>query len=298
MAGAAVPSVGLQAADDAAVVQVGETQLVLTTDFFTPIVDSASDWGAIAAANAFSDVYAMGGTPAFALNLVAWPRDELPTSLLAEVLLGASEVAAEAGVAIVGGHTIDDPIPKYGLAVIGTLDTGPALRLDSAEPGLDLILTKPIGTGVLTTAHKAGECPEDQLRSAVLSMRTLNRDAANHVRTSGARAVTDVTGFGLLGHALRMARASGIGIRIDSASVPLLAGASDLADRGFVPSGTVRNLEAVEQSLESSLQRNLLLVLADAQTSGGLLAAIPSGADTVYPVIGQTTDRPGVLEVV
>jgi selenide, water dikinase len=302
--------VGLDEADDAAVIRLDdEESLILTLDFFTPLVDDAYTWGRIAAANAASDVYAMGGRPLVALNIVAWPRDVLPLELLGEVLKGGRDIASAGGFAIVGGHSVDDPEPKYGLVVVGRARTDTVMTIDAARPGDVLVLTKPIGTGIITTAIKRDGVGEGPTDAAVTSMTTLNDRAATALTANGIRACTDVTGFGLLGHLHRMLRASGAAAEVDAAAVPLLDGALDLADRGFVPGGSKRNREAVEDHLEwpdaSDLTRALL---TDAQTSGGLLAAVPRNrvddvvaaldGELAHSVIGRVTEgAPGRIAV-
>jgi selenide,water dikinase len=248
---------------------------VQTVDFFTPIVDDPFDWGRIAAANAFSDVYAMGGRPITALNLVAWPVKELPLSLLAQVLEGAAAVAREAGVAIVGGHSIHDPEPKFGMAVTGLVDPDRVVRNSTIRPGDRLILTKPLGLGIISTAIKAGTATPEQLDSAVDTMTTLNEAASQAMLEAGASAATDVTGFGLLGHLAIALAASGVAARIEAPAVPLLAGVLELARQGTVPSGTRANHAFVAPDVDwGDLSEAEQLVLADAQTSGGLLIAI------------------------
>ncbi|WBB61815.1 selenide, water dikinase SelD [Streptomyces sp. WMMC500] len=286
--------VGLEGGgDDAAVVRLdGERALVTTADFFTPVVDDAYDWGRIAAANALSDVYAMGGTPWAAINLLAWPRDTLPMELAAEVLRGGRDVAHAAGCQVSGGHSVTDPEPKYGMSVMGMVHPERMLRLDAAAPGRALTLTKPLGSGVLNARHKAtGEVfPE-----AVAVMAALNRDASVAAVAAGVRAGTDVTGFGLLGHAYKLARASGVTLAIDAAAVPLLADTRPAAVDGFVSGGTRRNLAWVEPWVEfGALPEVDRLVLADAQTSGGLLLA---GEVPGHPVIGEVLP-PGEAPVV
>lgn len=283
--------VGLDDGDDAAAVEIAENRAVLSTaDFFTPVVDDAYDWGRIAAANALSDIYAMGGDPVMAINLVGWPRDMLPLELLSEVLRGGLAVAQQAGCPLIGGHSVDDPEPKYGLAVTGTVDSDRLLRNDAAEAGTPLTLTKPIGLGLLNNRHKAtGEV----FAHAVETMTTLNRDAAEAAQAAGVRAATDITGFGLLGHLHKMCRASGVGAEIEASAVPLVDGAAEALRDGFVSGGTRRNLDWVREHLRlgSSIDEDDLLVLADAQTSGGLLLA---GEVPGYPVIGRTTAEPGM----
>jgi selenide,water dikinase len=274
--------VGLDDGDDAAVVLVDErTALVVTADFFTPVVDDAYDWGRIAAANALSDVYAMGGRPVVAVNLVGWPRDLLPKELLTEVLRGGFDVAREAGCHVGGGHSIDDPEPKYGMAVTGIADPRRLLRNDAAAAGVPITLTKPLGLGVLNNRHKStGEV----FPHAVTTMVALNRDAARAALDSGALAATDVTGFGLLGHLFKMARASGVTAVVDAAAVPYLDGARDALRDGYVSGGTKRNLDWVREHLDATVGEDELLLLADAQTSGGLLVA---GEIPGSPVIGH-----------
>lgn len=261
--------VGLDDGDDAAVVRLdGATAVVLTADFFTPVVDDAYDFGRIAAANALSDVYAMGGRPIVAVNLVGWPRDVLPTELLGEVLRGGVDVARQARCHVAGGHSIDDPEPKYGMAVTGVADPQRLMRNDAARPGLPLSLSKPLGVGVLNNRHKAtGEV----FPQAVASMVALNEQASVAALAAGVAAATDVTGFGLLGHLYKMARASGVSAVVDAAAVPYLDGTREALRDGFVSGGTRRNLDWVRPHLSSAMDDDELLLLADAQTSGGLL---------------------------
>jgi selenide, water dikinase len=275
--------VGATAGDDAAVYRLDEGRaLVLTTDFFTPIVDDPRDWGRVAAANALSDVYAMGGRPLVALNLTAWPNATLPLELLAEVLRGGAEVAAEAGCLVVGGHSVDDPEPKYGLAVVGLADPARLLTVDRALPGDHLVLTKPLGTGVVATALKRGAADPAAVAAAVAAMTTLNAAAAEAALAVGVRAATDVTGYGLLGHLHRMLRASGVAGQVHAARVPFLPGAAELAAAGHVSGGTRANQAALRGhvELEPGLPPVVATLLHDAQTSGGLLLAVPGGALT------------------
>jgi selenide,water dikinase len=273
--------VGADEGDDAAVYRLdGSRALVLTTDFFTPIVDDARDWGRIAAANALSDVYAMGGRPLVALNLTAWPAATLPLELLADVLRGGAEVAREAGCLVVGGHSVDDPEPKYGMAVVGLADPDRLLTMDRARPGDHLLLTKPLGTGVVATALKRGGADPGSVASAVASMTALNAAASEAALAAGVRAATDVTGYGLLGHLHRMLRASGVAGEVDAARVPFLPGAADLAAAGFVSGGTRSNQAflAGRIELDPGVPPVVATLLHDAQTSGGLLLAVPPGA--------------------
>jgi selenide,water dikinase len=279
--------VGLDDGDDAAVVRLPDGRgLVLTTDFFTPVVDDAYTFGRIAAANALSDVYAMGGTPVVAVNLLGWPRDVLPADLAAEVLRGGLEVAQAAGCHVGGGHSIDDPEPKYGMAVTGVVDVERVMRNDAAVAGDALSLTKPLGIGVLNNRHKATGVANDP---AIEVMTTLNREAARAAVAAGIRAATDVTGFGLLGHLYKMARASGVTAVVDAAAVPYLAGAREAVADGFVSGGTRRNLDWVRPHTDlSAVSDDEALLLADAQTSGGLLLA---GEIPGAPVIGEFVPR-------
>jgi selenide,water dikinase len=279
--------VGLDDGDDAAVVRIdGDRALILTTDFFTPVVDDPYDWGRIAAANALSDVYAMGGTPIVAVNLLCWPREVLPFELAAEVLRGGLDIAASAGTHLAGGHSVDDPEPKYGLAVTGIADPARLLRNDSGTPGLPISLTKPLGIGVLNSRHKAtGEV----FPQAVDTMVTLNDRAASAALAAGARCATDVTGFGLLGHAYKLARASAVTIVIDANAVPYLDGARAALRDGYVSGGTRRNLDWVRPQADlSAIDEDEALLLADAQTSGGLLVA---GEIPGAPVVGELLPR-------
>jgi selenide,water dikinase len=291
--------VGLDDGDDAAVVRVESgTAIVATADFFTPVVDDAYDWGRIAAANALSDVYAMGGTPVVAVNLLCWPREVLPMALAGEVLRGGLDVAREAGCHVAGGHSVDDPEPKYGMAVTGVADPDRLMRNDTGRPGLPLTLTKPLGIGVLNSRHKA---TGEEFPQAVKAMTTLNRDAAAAALAAGVSCATDVTGFGLLGHLYKLARASGVTAVVDASVVPYLDGAREALAAGYVSGGTRRNLDWVRPHLATdaaadTVAEDELLLLADAQTSGGLLVA---GELPGYPVIGELIpQRDGVTLIV
>jgi selenide, water dikinase len=263
--------------DDAAVYQIEEHRaLVATADFFTPIVDDPFDFGRIAAANALSDIYAMGARPLFALNLVGFPRKLLSEGLLEEILRGGAEIAREAGAPILGGHSIDDAEPKYGLSVIGEVDPAKIVRNTGARPGDMLVLTKPIGTGIIATALKNDKAPAAAIDAAVKSMTTLNRAASEAMIEVGVRAATDVTGFGLMGHLNEMLAASGVGARIRASRVPLLEGAPALAEAGQLPGGTRRNFDDARPltRFAESIPEWMRLLLCDAQTSGGLLIAV------------------------
>ena len=299
LAGQAQPGllVGLDSGDDAAVSLVAPgLAVVATADFFTPVVDDPYDWGRIAAANALSDVYAMGGRPVVAVNLLAWPRDKLPFELAREVLRGGLDVAAQAGCVVGGGHSIDDPEPKYGMAVTGVVAPDRLLRNDAGRPGMALTLTKPLGLGILNNRHKiTGE----RFEAAVDVMTTLNADAAATALRCGATTATDVTGFGLLGHLHKLARASGCAAVVEAAAVPYLDHSRDYAADGYIPGGSRRNLEWVRPHLRAAgpfgSDELELLLLADAQTSGGLLvgAQLPG-----WPVIGELVAGPlGLITV-
>jgi len=279
--------VGVEHGDDAAVVRVGPSMAVaVTADFFTPVVDDAYTFGQIAAANALSDIYAMGGVPLVAVNLLGWPRDKLPAELAAQVLAGGLERGLAAGCPVAGGHSIDDPEPKYGMAVTGTADPGALLRIDAGQAGLPLSLTKPVGTGVLNAWHKA----TGQVSAAAIEVMTaLNADASRDALAAGARCATDVTGFGLLGHLFKLARASGVSAVVEAAAVPLIEGARAAAAAGYIPGGTRRNLDWVLPHTDpGTMGQDELLLLADAQTSGGLLVA---GEVPGAPVIGELVPR-------
>lgn len=268
--------VGSNTGDDAAVWRLdADRALVSTADFITPVVDDARTWGQIAAANAVSDVYAMGGTPLFALNLVGWNTDALPTALLGEVLLGGSDIATEAGFVVVGGHTIDDPEPKYGMAVTGIVNPDRLLTNAGLRAGQVLILTKPLGVGIITTAIKADIAPQESADAAIASMRRLNNKAAEIAVEAGATGCTDVTGFGLLGHLGRMTVESGVRATVTFDAIPLLPGTVELAEAGSVPGGSRRNLDGNRDLLHADGHAEThQLIVADAQTSGGLVFGV------------------------
>jgi selenide,water dikinase len=271
--------VGNDTGDDAAVVRLPDGHaLVATLDFFTPIVDDPYDWGRIAATNALSDVYAMGGTPFLALNIVNWPVDDLPLEMLGQVLQGGIDVATKAGAVVAGGHSITDPEPKYGMVVLGLADPSTIVRNSTLRPGAALYLTKPIGVGMISTAIKRGVATEEQTRAAIDTMTTLNDAASHAMLEAGAVAATDVTGFGLLGHLHRMVLASGCAAVLDASAVRLLPGALELARSDVVAGGTKRNLAYVRPHTDvGDLTEPEQAVLADAQTSGGLLIAATEG---------------------
>ena len=286
--------VGADTGDDAAVLRIdGGRAVISTVDFFTPVVDDPYDWGRVVAANAMSDVWAMGGEPVLAVNLVGWPRARLDPSLLTDVLRGGADVARLAGCAVAGGHTLDAPEPLYGMAVTGLGDPDRLLRKDAAVAGMPLSLTKPLGLGVLASRHKAtGEV----FPQAVATMTALNREASRAAVAAGLRAATDVTGFGLLGHLFTMLRSSGVGARVHAAAVPLLDGAREAVRDGYVSGGTRRTLEWVRPHLVvgPGVSEEDLVLLADAQTSGGLLVVgeVPGGV-----VVGETVAGAPHVEV-
>jgi selenide,water dikinase len=269
--------VGRETSDDAGVIRVrDDLALIQTLDFFTPIVDDPLTFGRIAAVNALSDVYAMGGTPLTAMNIVCFPRGDMPLDVLEQVLRGGIEKVHEAGALLVGGHSIEDPELKYGLSVTGTVHPDRVVTNAGARPGDVLVLTKPIGTGVLSTALKGGTISPDAEAEAVRWMTTLNRDASEAMQEVGVHACTDVTGFGLLGHALEMAVASGRSLEVRSADVPLIPTALELARAGMIPGGTFRNRQYCEKAVTVDPGVDSLVVdlLSDAQTAGGLLVCV------------------------
>ncbi len=271
--------VGLETFDDAAALKVSdELAICFSADFITPVVDDPTDWGRIAAANSLSDIYAMGAKPLAALNLLCWP-DGLPQAMLSEVLQGGSSTAAEAGCLIVGGHTTIDPEPKYGLAVIGTIEPTALVRNQGAMPGDVLFLTKPLGTGILSTAIKRDAAETTEIEAAVETMASLNRAASRVALDNSARAMTDVTGFGLAGHLLEMLGPMGdLGVRLSMQALPLLPGVLDHMKAGRVPGGAKRNRDACRErvAIDPDVSAELEMLLYDPQTSGGLLIAIAS----------------------
>ena len=263
--------------DDAAVYRIGEhIALVLTVDFFPPIVDDPFSYGAIAVANSLSDIYAMGGRPLLGLNIVGFP-EELPKEVLTEILRGGQAKAQEAGCLIVGGHTVNDQEPKYGLAVVGLVEPGKQVTNAAARPGDRLVLTKPLGTGIISTAAKQGTVEAEVLEGAVSIMSTLNRAAADAMLVVGVNACTDISGFGLMGHLDAMMQGSGTGAKLHLSRVPVIPGAWELIAQGIAPGGTHRNLSAVEHHVawHEAISEEARLLLCDAQTSGGLLISVP-----------------------
>lgn len=306
--------VAAASADDAAVFRLSDTRaLVATVDFFTPIVDDAYTFGAIAAANAFSDIYAMGATPFLALNLVAWPRDPTMLELLGETIRGGADIARDAGALVLGGHSIDDAEPKYGMVALGEVRPDKVITNGGARPGDALVLTKPIGTGVLSTALKHDLIAERDMAPAVRSMTTLNAGALRAMRDveDGVHAATDVTGFGLLGHLRNVLAASEAGARLFAERVPVFAGVRELVERGAIAGGSRRNADAAAQftRFAPSVSETDRMLLSDAQTSGGLLIAVEAGrADALVArlnehqtpaaaVIGEIVKGEGTVEV-
>jgi len=294
--------VGLDPADDAAVYKLSEElALVQTLDFFTPIVDGPRDFGRIAAANALSDIYAMGARPVLALNIVAFPLKELESEVLAEILAGGAEIADEAGVALGGGHSIDDPEPKYGMAVSGVAHPSELLTVAGAQAGDELYLTKPVGGGLITTAAKGGIAQQEWIEGAVESMTTLNAEAAATARAAGAHALTDVTGFGLLGHLHEVCEASGLAAEVDAEAVPAFPGALELAASGRAEAGgSARNAADAEHFTiwAENVPGERRALLTDAMTSGGLLVAVPPEAGMEGVRIGALViGEPGTISV-
>ena len=271
--------IGFDDKDDAAVVRLSDGRLLVqTVDFFTPIDDDPYTFGQIAAANSLSDIYAMGATPLFALNIIGFPINTLPKTDLTKILQGGIDKAEEAGISIVGGHSIDDPEPKYGLVVTGEIDEDKLITNSNAQPGDKLILTKQLGTGIIATAVKGGKAGKEAMTKSAQSMATLNKIAAEIMTKIGVNSATDVTGFGLLGHLLEMCEASKVSAKINYSKLPFLPSVKELAEKGTVPGGTKRNLDFVKDKVQFGEHLTDIdkLLLADAQTSGGLLISLPA----------------------
>ena len=286
--------------------RLGNGNLIIqTVDFFTPVVDDPYQFGQIAAANALSDIYAMGGEPLFALNIVGFPINDLPKNILTEILQGGADKADEAGIPIVGGHSVDDKEPKYGLVVTGEIQKDRIWKNSGARVGDALVLTKPIGTGIIATAIKKGKAPESSIESAVRSMSTLNKESARGLQEYNVSAVTDVTGFGLLGHLKEICESSGVSSEINFQNLEFLDSAKELAMSGIMPGGTKRNLKSVNEVVifNEHLNETEQLLSADAQTSGGLLISMPIKDAESYiekmnglpRLIGHVTDRKNYL---
>ncbi|HUO85408.1 MAG TPA: selenide, water dikinase SelD [Thermoanaerobaculia bacterium] len=311
--------VGHESADDAAVLRIdGSRVLVQTVDFFTPIVDDPELFGEIAAANAVSDIYAMGAEPILGLAIAAFPTDRLPLETLEAILRGGARKAAEAGFVVAGGHTIIDDVPKYGLVVTGIADAASIVRNSTARAGDLLYLTKPIGNGIIVSAARAVHAgffgrlrrtTRPNLDEAIEWMTRLNRDAARVMVAAGVSAATDVTGYGLVGHLLEVCRGSGLGARLHTEAVPSLQGARDLLRRGHYPDGTRRNTDAFERHVQRQVDQTEYLLMCDAQTSGGLLIAVApdraadlerglTEAGALVARVGEMTDQAGVVQIV
>ena len=284
------------------------TLIIQTVDFFTPVVDNPYQFGQIAAANALSDIYAMGGKPLFALNIVGFPINDLPKSILTDILQGGADKADEAGIPIVGGHSVDDKEPKYGLVVTGEIHQDRIWKNSGARPGDALVLTKKLGTGIIATGIKKGMATQDSIKDAINSMSSLNKDSAQELREYHVNAVTDVTGFGLLGHLKEVCENSNVSSKINFQDLLFLDGAKELAMSGVMPGGTKRNLKSVEKvvSFSDHLSEIEQLLSADAQTSGGLLISMPMKDAKSYvkkvnnqtAIIGQITEkRPYLVRV-
>jgi selenium donor protein len=271
------------------------TVLIQTVDFFTPIVDDAYEFGEIAAANALSDIYAMGGEPLFALNIVGFPINDLPKEILQKILQGGADKAAEAGIPIVGGHSVDDKEPKYGLVVTGQIDEKKMWKNSDAQAGDVIVLTKPLGTGIIATATKKGLAPSNAILEASNSMKTLNKYAADALRNFDPHAVTDITGFGLLGHLKEVCQSSNVSASIDFSKLEFFSSVLDLAKSGIIPGGTRRNLKYVEPFIHFNpkLDDVQKLITADAQTSGGLLVTLPENQAKSY--IKQTNNSSKII---
>ena len=270
--------VGFDKADDAAVVRLdGDRYILQTVDFFTPIVDDPYMYGQIAAANSISDIYAMGGTPLFALNILGFPINDLPIEILSKILQGGADKAKEAGVSIIGGHSIDDKEPKYGLVVTGEVSQDQLVKNSGAEPGDAILLTKPLGTGIITTGIKKEQASAESISAAVDSMALLNKLAGSMLNEHSVHAATDVTGFGLLGHAAELCRNSNVAMQINYSDLKFLPGTEQLAQQDNIPGGTKRNLSYASQftHFAESITELHQLMIADSQTSGGLLIALP-----------------------
>lgn len=284
------------------------TLIIQTVDFFTPVVDDPYQFGQIAAANALSDIYAMGGEPLFALNIVGFPINDLPKNILTEILQGGADKADEAGIPIVGGHSVDDKEPKYGLVVTGEIHRDEIWKNSGAKPGDALVLTKSLGTGIIATGIKKGVATQDSIEDAINSMSSLNKNSAQELRDYNVNAVTDVTGFGLLGHLKEMCENSNVSSKVNFQDLLFLDGAKELAMSGVMPGGTKRNLKSVEKVVSFSNRLNEIekLLTADAQTSGGLLISMPMKDARSYvkkvndrtAIIGQVTEqKPYLIKV-
>ena len=294
--------VGFQGADDAAAVRINNDKLLVqTVDFFTPVVDSPYDFGQIAAANSLSDIYAMGAKPLFALNIAGFPVKDLPKSIFTEILQGGADKANEAGIPVVGGHSVDDKEPKYGLVVTGEVQESEMWKNSGAQTGDSLVLTKPLGTGIIATAIKKGLISDDIIKIAVKNMSMLNKNAADGLKGLDIHAVTDVTGFGLLGHLAEVCKGSNVSAEIYFSELDFLPSVLKLAGSGVIPGGTKRNFEYLTNDIkfDSKFNSTQKYLTCDAQTSGGLLVALSYNnaktfVESVYPgakIIGHISDK-------
>ncbi len=266
--------VGLENPDDGGVINIGETKIIQTVDFFTPILDNPYDWGRVAAANALSDIYAMGGNPISALQLVCWPREDISFDILAEVINGGLDVMGEAGCTVIGGHSIDDKEPKYGFSVTGVIKDNPLLN-NSISDKDKLYITKPLGTGIIATAIKKDMASEEEILEATNNMVALNKNALKFAKDNNANALTDITGFGLLGHLTEMINGTKLSAVINSDNIPVIKGVHDLLNKGIYPSGSERNLASIKDKLIYEVGEEKIKIFCDAQTSGGLLISLP-----------------------
>ena len=271
--------VGLENPDDGGVINIGETKIIQTVDFFTPILDNPYDWGRVAAANALSDIYAMGGDPISALQLVCWPREDISFDILAEVINGGLDVMGEAGCTVIGGHSIDDKEPKYGFSVTGVIKDNPLLN-NSISDKDKLYITKPLGTGIIATAIKKDMASEEEILEATNNMVALNKNALKFAKDNNANALTDITGFGLLGHLTEMINGTKLSAVINSDNIPVIKGVHDLLNKGIYPSGSERNLASIKDKLIYEVGEEKIKIFCDAQTSGGLLISLPDQANT------------------
>ena len=270
--------VGLDNPDDGGVINVGDTKIIQTVDFFTPILDNPYDWGRVAAANSLSDIYAMGGEPVSALQLVCWPRDEISFDVLAEVINGGLDIMAEAGCTVIGGHSIDDKEPKYGFSVTGLIKDNPILNNNILDKD-KLFITKPLGIGIIATAIKKEVASDDEILEATNIMASLNKKAMEFAKDYKANAITDVTGFGLLGHLSEMLKGSKLSATIYSEKVPVINGVEELLEKDIFPSGSKRNLESIRDKLIFDIDNKKIQIFSDAQTSGGLLISLPNNVN-------------------
>ena len=270
--------VGLDNPDDGGVINVGDTKIIQTVDFFTPILDNPYDWGRVAAANSLSDIYAMGGEPVSALQLVCWPRDEISFDVLAEVINGGLDIMAEAGCTVIGGHSIDDKEPKYGFSVTGVIKDNPILNNNILDKD-KLFITKPLGIGIIATAIKKDIASDNEILEATNIMASLNKKAMEFAKDYKANAITDVTGFGLLGHLSEMLKGSKLSATIYSEKVPVINGVEELLEKDIFPSGSKRNLESIRDKLIFDIDNKKIQIFSDAQTSGGLLISLPNNVN-------------------